>query len=69
MELIKYRDAGMATYTYFWVDEHKRVCSPYFNTTDEAMDWSTTEIDLTVRDDARAEDEEFDRIQRNERTN
>lgn len=65
MELIKYRDSGMATYTYFWVDDHKRVCSPYFNTTDEAMDWSTTEIDLTVRDDARAEDEEFDRIQRN----
>lgn len=65
MELIKYRDSGMATYTYFWVDDHKRVCSPYFNTTDEAMDWSNTEIDLTVRDDARAEDEEFDRIQRN----
>jgi hypothetical protein len=65
MELIKYRDAGMATYTYFWVDDHKRVCSPYFNTTDEAMEWSNTEIDLIARDDARAEDEEFDRIQRN----
>ena len=63
MELIKYRDAGMATYTYFWVDQHKRVCSPYFNTTDEAMEWSNTEIDLIARDDARAEDEEFKRIQ------
>lgn len=65
MELIKYRDAGMNTYTYFWVDDHKRVCSPYFNTTDEAMVWSTTEIDLTAREDAIAEDEEFQRIERN----
>ena len=63
MELIKYRDAGMSTYTYFWIDQHKRVCSPYFNTTDEAMDWSTTEIDLIARDNAIAEDEEFKRIQ------
>lgn len=63
MELIKYRDTGMATYTYFWVDDHKRVCSPYFNTTDEAMDWSTTEIDLQTREDAIAEDQEFERIE------
>jgi hypothetical protein len=62
MELIKYRDAAMATYTYFWIDQHKRVCSPYFNTNAEAMDWSTTEIDLTARDNAIAEDEEFERI-------
>jgi hypothetical protein len=29
------------------------------------MDWSNTEIDLTVRDNAIAEDEEFARIERN----
>jgi hypothetical protein len=64
MELIKYRDAGMSTYTYFWIDQHKQVCSPYFNTTDEAMEWSNTEIDLIARDNAIAEDEEFARIER-----
>jgi len=63
MELIKYRDAGMATYTYFWVDQHQRVCSQYFNSVDEAMEWSKTEIDLIARDNAIAEDEEITRIQ------
>jgi hypothetical protein len=65
MELIKYRDSGMSTYTYFWVDEHKRVCSPYFDSADVAMEWSNTEIDLIARDNAIAEDEEFARIERN----
>jgi hypothetical protein len=38
MNLIKYRDAGMHTYTYFWtLDE--RVASPYFNTENDAFDW------------------------------
>ena len=63
MELIKYRDAGMATYTYFWTDQHKRVCSPYFNSADEAMDWTNNRPDLQTREDAIAEDEEFQRIQ------
>ena len=38
MELIKYRDAGMSTYTYFWTID-KRVVSPYFNSETEALDW------------------------------
>lgn len=39
MTLVKYRDAGMHTYTYFWVDENNRVKSPYFNTDTEAYEW------------------------------
>jgi len=63
VELIKYRDAGMSTYTYFWKDQHQRVCSPYFNSADEAMDWTHNRPDLLLREDAIAEDEEFQRIQ------
>jgi hypothetical protein len=32
-QLIKYRDAGMATYTYFWTI-NKKVVSPYFDSDD-----------------------------------
>jgi hypothetical protein len=39
MELIKYRDAGLPTYTYFWVNEKNKVVSPYFNSEQEAQDW------------------------------
>jgi agmatine/peptidylarginine deiminase len=38
MELIKYRDAGMATYTYFWTID-KRVVSPYFDSENDAQEW------------------------------
>jgi hypothetical protein len=40
MELVQYRDAGMHTYTYFWVDSNKKVISPYFNSEKEAMIWA-----------------------------
>jgi hypothetical protein len=40
MELIKYRDAGMNSYTYFYVREGSRaVISPYFDSEKEAEDW------------------------------
>lgn len=38
-ELMEYRDAGMPTYTYFWTDNGKRICSPYFDSQKEALDW------------------------------
>lgn len=38
LELIKYRDAGMNTYTYFWVDGQKTV-SPFFDSEKEAKEW------------------------------
>ena len=37
-KLIKYRDAGMATHTYFWT-VNKKVVSPYFDSEAEANDW------------------------------
>jgi hypothetical protein len=40
LELVKYRDAGMSSYTYFWVSSGKKsVVSPYFNSEQEALDW------------------------------
>jgi len=39
LELIKYRDAGMNTYTYFWVENSKTV-SPYFDSEKEAHEWN-----------------------------
>jgi hypothetical protein len=39
MRLIKYRDAGMHTYTFFWVDSKHRVVSPYFDSESEAKEW------------------------------
>jgi len=42
LELIKYRDAGMASYTYFWKDSENRTVSPFFNTESEAHEWMAT---------------------------
>ena len=39
IELIKYRDAGLPTYTWFWVSENRRVISPYFDTQEDALSW------------------------------
>ena len=39
MELVKYRDAGMSTYTWFWVDSNQRIISPFFGSEDEARNW------------------------------
>ena len=41
MRLIKYRDAGMSTYTYFWVrEEGSGVISPFFEREEDAIAWS-----------------------------
>lgn len=39
MELVKYRDWGMSTHTWFWVDKDNRVISPYFDSESQATDW------------------------------
>lgn len=39
LTLVKYRDAGMNTYTYFWKNEEQRVSSPFFNSEQEALDY------------------------------
>lgn len=39
MELVKYRDSGMNTYTWFWVDERKNIRSPFFDSEDHAQEW------------------------------
>jgi len=39
MELIKCRDTGMQTYTYFYKNTKNQTISPFFNTEKEAQDW------------------------------
>ena len=40
MKLVEYRDAGMHTYTYFYIGEdRKSLLSPYFNSQKEAEEW------------------------------
>jgi hypothetical protein len=41
LELIKYRDAGMHTYTYFWTKNSKTI-SPFFDTEIDAIKWLKT---------------------------
>ena len=39
MELVQYRDAGMNTYTWFYVNEKQNYISPFFDSEEEAKDW------------------------------
>lgn len=43
VNLIKYRDAGMHTYTFFWVNDKHQVISPYFDSENEAKEWLENE--------------------------
>ena len=47
--LIKYRDAGLHTYTYFWVDSRDKVCSPYFDSESQAKEWMKNEEDKVAQ--------------------
>jgi hypothetical protein len=40
LDLIKYRDAGMSTHTYFWVNSKKSQVSPFFDNEHDAISWS-----------------------------
>jgi len=64
LELIKYRDAGMASYTYFWKNENNQLSSPFFNSEAEAMDWAKEKPEPRILEDAIAEDEAFANIAR-----
>ena len=39
MNLVKYRDAGMSSYTYFYKNENNQMISPFFDSEKEAEDW------------------------------
>ena len=39
MELVKYRDAGMANCTYFWINDSKHHVSPFFDSQRDAEIW------------------------------
>ena len=42
-DLVKYRDAGMNTYTYFWKDKNGKTISPFFDSESEANGWMDLE--------------------------
>jgi hypothetical protein len=54
----------MASYTYFWKNENNHVASPYFNSEEEAIDWTKEKPEPRIREDAIAEDEAFANIAR-----
>lgn len=39
MELVKYRDSGMNTYTWFWVNAQGIIVSPFFECEQDAVAW------------------------------
>ena len=40
MELVRYRDWGMPTYTWFWINSQNQVISPYFDSEADAVKWA-----------------------------
>ena len=44
MELVSYRDAGMSTYTWFWVNAQRQVVGPFFDSEEEATEWMNQKI-------------------------
>lgn len=45
-QLIRYKDAHLTDYIWFWVIEHIRI-SPIYPSEEEAMKWDGTPIELT----------------------
>ena len=64
MELIKYRDAGMQTHTYFWKDEKQRTVSPFFDSEEEAKKWAEEKPEPKIREDEKAFDEAWAELQK-----
>ena len=48
MELVKYRDVGMHSHTYFWKNKNGNIVSPYFDSSIDAIEWVKTFIDGDV---------------------
>lgn len=49
LKLIKYRDAGMHTHTWFWINLDEAICSPYFDSEEEAKEWGYTLTDDDIK--------------------
>lgn len=64
LNLIKYRDTEMTTYTYFWVDQNNQTVSPFFDIETAATEWNTEKPEPSILDDAKAEGEAFEIIAR-----
>ena len=64
MDLVKYRDAGMQSYTYFWKNENGQMVSPFFDSEAEAMAWTKEKPEPRILDDERAFDEAWAELER-----
>jgi len=65
IDLVKYRDAGMQTYTYFWKNENGQMVSPFFDSEADAMVWEKVEKpEPRILDDDRAFDEAWAELER-----
>ena len=42
-DLVKYRDAGMNSHTYFWKNSNNQTISPFFDSESEAHGWMELE--------------------------
>ena len=51
MKLVKYRDAGMHTYTYFWISNDQRIVSGYFDTEQDANAWLEQQLKKWTQDE------------------
>lgn len=45
MKLIRYRDWGMPTHTWFWVTNDDKIVGPYFNDEESANKWMEEQIE------------------------
>jgi hypothetical protein len=47
--LVKYRDIGLTTYTWFWINEEKDLVSPFFDSQKEAESWVVLQKQFEVK--------------------
>ena len=40
--MVKYRDSGMHTYTYFWKNQLDKMVSPFYDSEADAWEWIKT---------------------------
>lgn len=45
MKLIRYRDWGMTTHTWFWVTNDDKTVGPYFDDEESAKKWMEEQIE------------------------
>jgi hypothetical protein len=50
LTLVKYRDAGMSSYTYFWKNQEERCVSPFYDSEADAMQFIRTQDEYPTKE-------------------